>query len=558
MVDVAIRYCFLCGITFYEASFFQMKILVADKISSTGVDFLKSQDGFEVIEIFDLPKAERAAKLMEYAPEVSGIIVRSDSQITREVLENAPKLKAVGRAGVGVDNIDIPAATDHGVVVMNTPGGNTIATAELTFTHMLCGARPVPQAAASMAAGRWDRKVLGGSELLNKNLGVCGMGRIGAEVAKRAKAFGMSVIAYDPYLTEARAEAMGIKQVELEELFKLSDYITVHMPLTDQTKYMIDEAAFANMKDGVRIFNCARGGIIKESALLEALNNGKVAAAGLDVYESEPPANDHPLRSHPKVNLTPHLGASTQEAQESVGIEIAEAIADAVRDGEIRNALNMPALDATTLEKVGPYLDLCSKLGTFVQQLALDKIESVKISYLGKIVDLDASSLTRGVLKGFLQNISGSNVNFVNAMVLIERLGIGVEVSKSNERIDYTELIRVEAKCSNGESVSAEGTLMGKGNSPRIVSINGREVEVDPCGYLLIIANSDETGIVGLLGTIIGKFGVNIASMSLSRNEVGGIALNVAGLDSALNDDAMKEILSVNAITQAKLVHLEC
>jgi D-3-phosphoglycerate dehydrogenase len=304
---------------------------------------------------------------------------------------------------------------------------------------------------------------------------------------------------------------------------------------------MIDEAAFAKMKAGVRIFNCARGGIIKESALLEALNSGKVAAAGLDVYESEPPAEDHPLRSHPKVNLTPHLGASTQEAQESVGIEIAEAIADAVRDGEIRNAINMPALDVTTLEKVGPYLDLCSKLGTFVQQLALDKIESVKITYLGKIVDLDANSLTRGVL-----------------MVLIERLGIGVEVSSSNAETDYTELIRVEAKCSNRESVSAEGTLMGKGNTPRIVTINDREVEVDPCGYLLIIANSDELGIVGQLGSIIGKAGVNIASMSLSRNEVGGIALNVAGLDSTLDDAAMKEILSVNAITQAKLVHLEC
>ncbi len=552
------------AIAFYAAPlfmgplFFQMKILVADKISSTGVDFLKRQEGFEVIEIFDLPKSERAAKLMEYAPEVSGIIVRSDSQITKEVLENAPKLKAVGRAGVGVDNIDIASATDHGVVVMNTPGGNTIATAELTFTHMLCGARPVPQAAASMAAGRWDRKILGGSELLNKTLGVCGMGRIGAEVAKRAKVFGMDVIAYDPFLTGARAEAMGIEQVELETLFERSDYITVHMPLTDQTKYMIDEAAFAKMKDGVRIFNCARGGIIKESALLEALNSGKVAAAGLDVYESEPPADDHPLRSHPKVNLTPHLGASTQEAQESVGIEIAEAIADAVRGGEIRNAINMPAMDALTLEKVGPYLDLCSKLGTFVQQLALDTIESVKITYFGKIIDLDANSLTRGVLKGFLRNISGSNVNFVNAMVLIERLGIGIEAVKSNAETDYTELIRVEATCHNGESVSVEGTLMGKGNSPRVVTINGREVEVEPCGYLLIVANSDELGIVGQLGTIIAKAGVNIASMSLSRNEVGGIALNVTGLDSPLDDESMKEILSVNAITQAKLVHLEC
>jgi len=546
------------GITFYEASFFQMKILVADKISSTGVDFLKSQEGFEVVEISDLPKDERAIKLMELAPEVSGIIVRSDSKITKEVLENAPKLKAVGRAGVGVDNIDIPAATDHGVVVMNTPGGNTIATAELTFTHMLCGARPVPQAAASMREGRWDRKVLGGSELREKTLGICGMGRIGGEVAKRAKSFEMEIIAYDPFLTEAKADSMGVEPVELEDLFSRSDYITVHMPLTEQTKYMIDEAAFAKMKDGVRVFNCARGGIIKESALLEALNSGKVAAAGLDVYESEPPAEDHPLRKHPNVNLTPHLGASTQEAQESVGIEIAHAIADAVRGGEIRNAINMPSLDASTIEKVGPYLDLCSKLGMFVQQLALDKIESLTITYYGKVVDLDANSLTRGVLKGFLQNISGSNVNFVNAMVLVERLGVGVEVVRSSAETDFTELIKVEAKCHNGETVTVEGTLMGKGNSPRVVGINGRDLEVEPCGYLLVIANSDETGIVGQIGTLIGEAGVNIASMSLGRNEIGGIALNIAGLDSPLDKETMERIHAIKAIKQAKLVHLEC
>ena len=546
------------GITFDGASFFPMKILVADKISPIGVDYLKSQEGFEVIEIFDLPKDERKAKLMEHAPEVSGIIVRSDSKITKEVLANASNLKAVGRAGVGVDNIDIPAATDHGVVVMNTPAGNTIATAELTFTHMLCGARPVPQAAASMRDGRWDRKILGGSELLSKTLGVCGMGRIGSEVAKRAKAFGMDIIAYDPFLTEARAESMGVEPVELDELFRRSDYITVHMPLTDQTKYMIDEAAFEKMKDGVRVFNCARGGIIKESALVDALNSGKVAAAGLDVYESEPPAGDHPLRSHPNANLTPHLGASTQEAQESVGIEIAEAVADAVRGGEIRNAINMPSLDASTIEKVGPYLDLCSKIGTFVQQLALDKIESLTITYYGKVVDLDSNSLTRGVLKGFLQNISGSNVNFVNAMVLVERLGVGIEVVRSSAETDFTELIKVEAKCHCGEVVSVEGTLMGKGNSPRVVAINGRDVEVEPCGYLLVIANSDETGIVGLLGTIIGDAGVNIASMSLSRNEIGGIALNIAGLDSELDDVTMEKIHAIKAIKQAKLVHLEC
>lgn len=531
---------------------FPMKILVADKISSIGVDFLKQQEGYEVVEAYgSSPEA-----ILELAKGASAIIVRSETKITRAVFEvAAPTLKAVGRAGVGVDNIDAEAATDFGVVVMNTPGGNTIATAELTFTHMLCGARPVPQAAASMREGRWDRKIYGGSELFKKTLGICGMGRIGAEVAKRAKAFGMTVLAYDPYLSASKAEAMGVKQMDLAQLFREADYITVHMPLTDATRNMIDAKAIATMKDGVRLFNCARGGIINEQALLDGLNSGKIAAAGLDVYVEEPLAADHPFRKQKNLNLTPHLGASTEEAQESVGIEIAESVVSVLSGGGIRNAINMPSLDAETLKSVGPYLDLCAALGSLVQQLALSKVEKVKITYFGKIVDLDANSLTRGIFKGFLKDIS-SNVNFVNSLVIMERLGIAVDVLKSSEETDYMELIRVEAVCSNGESVSADGTLIGKSNAPRVVAINGREVEVVPYGCMLIVANSDELGIVGRLGTIIGKDGVNIAAMSLSRNEVGGIALNVASLDSDLSEAAMLEIRGMPAIKQAKLVHL--
>lgn len=529
-----------------------MKILVADKISTIGVDFLKQQEGFEVIEAY----GSSPEQILELARGASAIIVRSETKITREVFEvAAPTLKAVGRAGVGVDNIDAEAATDFGVVVMNTPGGNTIATAELTFTHMLCGARPVPQAAASMREGRWDRKIYGGSELYNKTLGICGMGRIGAEVAKRAKAFGMTVLAYDPYLSGSKAEAMGVKQVELAQLFRESDYITVHMPLTDATRGMIDEAAIATMKDGVRLFNCARGGIIDEDALLAALESGKVAAAGLDVYVNEPLAADHPFRSQKTLNLTPHLGASTEEAQESVGLEIAECVTSVLRGGGIRNAINMPSLDEQTLKTVGPYLDLCAALGSLVQQLAMDKVEKLNITYSGKIVDLDANSLTRGIARGFLKNVS-ANVNFVNALVILERLGLQVDVLKSSAEIDYTELIKVEAVCANNEKVSAEGTLIGKGNAPRMVSINGREVEVEPHGCMLIIANSDETGIVGRVGSIIGKDGVNIAAMSLSRNEVGGVALNVACLDSELSEAAMAEIKSIKAVRQAKIVRL--
>lgn len=528
-----------------------MKILVADKISPLGVEFLRKQEGFEVIEAY----GSSPEKVLELSKDVSAIIVRSDTKVPREVIENAPLLKAIGRAGVGVDNIDSEAATDHGVVVMNTPGGNTIATAELTFTHMLCGARQISQASQSMREGRWDRKAYGGSELRHKTLGVCGMGRIGAEVAKRAQSFNMDVVAYDPYLTAARAETLGVKAVELDELFEVSDYITVHMPMTDATRHMIDAAAIAKMKDGVRLFNCARGGIIKEDDLLVALQSGKVAAAGLDVYESEPLAADHPFRSEPNLVLTPHLGASTAEAQESVGIEIAESIAAVLQTGSISNAINMPSLDAKTLEQVGPYLELCSQMGSLAHQLALEKVEKVKIAYFGKILDLDANSLTRGILKGFLKDVS-SNANFVNAFVVMERLGLGVETVKSSEEADYTELIRIEAIYANGGKVSVEGTLIGKSKSPRVVSINGREIEVDPKGCLLVIANHDEFGIVGQIGTIIGNHKVNIAGMSLSRNEIGGVALNIASLDSPLSEEAIGDILAIDAIKQAKLVQL--
>ncbi|MGE9294385.1 MAG: hydroxyacid dehydrogenase, partial [Puniceicoccales bacterium] len=321
-----------------------MKILVADKISPIGIEFLKQQPGFEVVVAWDAIADWKAApeQVKSLIGDVDGVAVRSETKISSEIIAAAPKLKVVGRAGVGVDNIDIEAATERGIIVMNTPGGNTIATAELTFTHMLSGTRPIAQACASMKAGRWDRKLYSGYELNGKTLGVCGLGRIGAEVAKRAIAFNMTVLAFDPYLTQSRADALGIKKVELDEVFTQSDYITVHLPLTADTKHMIDEAAFAKMKDGVRVFNVARGGIIKESALIEAVKSGKVAAAGLDVYEGEPLAEDSELRSLDKVVLTPHLGASTKEAQESVGVEIAHQIAEALSGGMVRNAINMP------------------------------------------------------------------------------------------------------------------------------------------------------------------------------------------------------------------------
>ncbi len=529
-----------------------MKILVADKISPKGVELLRQQPGFEVIEAYN----STPEKVLSLVKDVHAIAVRSETQISAEVLAAAPLLKVVGRAGVGVDNVDVEAATARGVVVMNTPSGNTIATAELTFTHMLCGARPVPQAAASMKAGKWDRKSYGGIELFRKTLGVVGLGRIGGEVAKRAQAFGMRVLAYDPYLAPSRAKAMQVEGVTLDELLKQADYITVHMPLTDATKDMIDEAAFEKCKKGVRIFNCARGGIIKEMALVEALKSGKVAAAGLDVFEEEPLPADHPFRGIPNLVLTPHLGASTAEAQESVGIEIAEQIIDVLSNGIIRNAVNMPSIDAAALKILGPYLDLGTKLGSLVQQIAPQQIASLRFTYFGKVCEIDSNAITRAIERGFLRRISGEEVNYVNAPMLLQRLGVNVDVVKSNAECDYTELIAVEAIDGEGKSHSAQGTLIGKTAQPRIITINGRDVEVPAEGKLLVLENIDQPGMVGLIGTLLGKDGVNIADMSLSRITPGGTAYMVVLVDTEPSEHARKEIKNNPAIKLAKFVQL--
>ncbi len=529
-----------------------MKVLVADKISAKGVAYLRKQPGLDVVEAY----GSSPAKLLELVKDVHAIAVRSESKVTAEVIAAAPLLKVVGRAGVGIDNVDVDAATERGVIVMNTPSGNTIATAELTFTHILCGARPVPQAAASMRAGQWDRKTFSGIELFRKTLGIVGLGRIGGEVARRAQAFGMRVLAFDPYLAPSRAKAMQIESVSLDELLAQADYITVHMPLTDDTHYMIDEAALAKCKKGVRLFNCARGGIIKEAALVAAIKSGHVAAAGLDVYEEEPLSATSELRTLANVTLTPHLGASTAEAQDAVGVEVAEQIADVLNGGVIRNAVNMPSLDAATLAVLKPYLDLGSKLGALVQQISPEQISSIKITYWGKIVDMDANAITRAILRGWLKRISGDSVNFVNAPFLLERLGVRCEVVKSTGEADYTELIQIEATGQDGSVHSAAGTLIGKASSPRIVSLNGRAVEVVATGKLLVIENSDEPGMIGYVGTLLGKDKVNIANMSLSRQEAGQTALMVINLDSEPSEAARRELKGHRAIRMAKFVVL--
>jgi len=387
-----------------------MKVLVADKIAASGVEYLRQLEGFDVIEAY----GSSPDKLKELVSDVDAIIVRSATSITADIIAAAPKLKAVGRAGVGVDNIDVTAASDRGITVMNTPSGNTIATAELAFTHLLCSARPIPQANASMKAGKWDKKLFQGTELFQKTLGVLGLGRIGTQVAKRAKAFGMQVLAYDPFLTEERAEELEVEKVELDELYSRVDFITVHMPKTETTTNMLNADAFSKMKDGVRIVNCARGGLIKEDDLAEALKSGKVAAAGMDVFEEEPLPGGSPLRDYDKLVMTPHLGASTVEAQENVGQEVAELIGAYLQNGVVQNAVNAPSVDTSTLKVLKPYFPLAYRLGSVIQQLAPKDVKKLVITYSGKLVDLEVKPITRSLQRGFLRKIT-NDVNDVNA-----------------------------------------------------------------------------------------------------------------------------------------------
>jgi len=527
-----------------------MKILIADKISESGVQFLQKQSGIEVVEAYgSSPEA-----LKNLAVDVDAIIVRSASTITREIIEAAPKLRAVGRAGVGVDNIDIDAASDCGVVVMNTPSGNTIATAELAFTHLLCSARPIPQANASMKSGKWDKKAYAGSELYQKTLGILGLGRIGTEVAKRAKAFGMRVLAYDPYLTAARAEQLEVEKCDLDNLFAQVDFITVHMPKTETTANMLNAEAFSKMKKGVRIVNCARGGLIDEADLAKAVESGIVRASGLDVFEVEPLSDESPLRNFDRIVLTPHLGASTAEAQENVGLEVAELILDAIQTGSIKNAVNAPSVDAKQLALLKPYLDLANKLGSFLQQITPNEISTIRLTYSGKLVGMDVKPITRAFQKGYLRKIT-NDVNDVNAPRVMDRLGIKGEIMQTNLERDYTELIRAEAIDQDGETYVVEGTLIGKSDKPRLVFANGRDVE-SPLDekFLLVIENQDIPGIVGMLGSTLAKHEVNISNMSLSRNTVGDIALNICGLDSHPGKGCLEEILANEAIKGLKIV----
>jgi D-3-phosphoglycerate dehydrogenase len=527
-----------------------MKILVADPISSRGVDVMRSHAGFEV----DVKTGMKEDELCQVIGQYDALVVRSQTKVTKRVLDAAGKLRVVGRAGVGVDNVDVDAATRRGVIVMNTPGGNTISTAEHTFSMLMAMARKIPQAHGSMKAGKWDRKSFEGVELYNKTLGIVGMGRIGSEVARRAIAFGMRVLAYDPFLSASKARALQVEVVELDEIYKRSDFITVHVPMTDQTRGLINRDTIKMMKDGVRLINCARGGIIHEQDLAEAIKTGKVAGAALDVYEQEPP-KDSPLLGLDNVVMTPHLGASTVEAQESVGVEIAEQIAEVLAGGTIRNAVNMPTLDAKVLAVLQPYLAFAEKMGRLLAQLAPARVERISVEFCGKMTEIDTNPVTRSVLCGFLKAAEGGSVNYVNAPTIAEQLGIRVVEQKSTEPIDYAELIHLRAE-TDGKSVSVSGTFYGSVNNPRIVRINDMPVEVVPSGVVIIMTNEDLPGIIGWIGTVMGKNNINIANMTLGREAPGGRALTVLNVDSAPKADVIRELKSYKHVLDVTVAQL--
>src|SRR6266705_3839449 len=530
-----------------------MNVLICDPISPRGIEYFKQQPALKVT-VLDKRLAE--TELIPIVAETEAMVVRSETKVTRKVIEAAQKLKVVGRAGVGVDNVDVEAATQRGIVVMNTPSGNTISTAELTFSMLMALARKIPQAHASMKAGEWNRKSFQGVELYGKTLGILGMGRIGSEVARRAIAFGMHVLAYDPYLSLSRAKALQVELVEqLDELYPRADFITVHMPLSDETKGMINAAAFAKMKKGVRVLNCARGGIIHEADLVEAIKSGKVAGAALDVYEQEPLPKEFPLRDLPQVIMTPHLGASTEEAQENVGIEVAEAITDYLLHGAVRNAVNLPNLDAKTYLLVKPYLNLGEKLGRLLAQLAPKRNERLVITYGGRATEMPGDPISRAVLKGFLESAGGKEVNQVNVRALASSRGLLVDEIKSNEETDFNEWLHA-AVYSNGNKASVGGTFFGKHSHPRIVRINSLPVEVVPAGVLFLMTNKDRPGIVGTLVMLMAKYQVNIANMSLSRDNKGGHALTVLNLDSVPPPEMLVEIQQDPDISNVRVVQL--
>ncbi|HXN05920.1 MAG TPA: phosphoglycerate dehydrogenase [Nitrospiria bacterium] len=526
-----------------------VKVLVSDKLSEQGVEILK-RSGLEVDVKTKLTPEELIKEIKNY----DGLVVRSATKVTAAVIAAADRLKVIGRAGSGLDNVDINAASKKGIVVMNTPGGNTITTAEHAISMMCSMARLVPQATASMKAGQWEKNKFNGVEMYNKTLGIIGIGQIGGYFAKVAQGMGMHVIGYDPYLSEENAKKMGIKQVDLDAIFRQSDFITIHTPLTAETKNLINKDTIAIMKKGVRIINCARGGIINETDLYDALKSGQVAGAALDVFEKEPVDPKHPLLTHENFIATPHLGASTTEAQENVAFAVAEQIVDYLVRGVIRNAVNLPSVSPDLLPEVQLYLTLAEKLGSLQSQLYEGGLQKVEIEYRGRVSELSTAQITIAVLKGLLSPILENSVNYVNAPIIAKERGISVHESKTSDAGDFSSMIVVRVHTAQASGYVAGALYSHK--DPRIVEIDGFTLEVVPEGCLLLISNNDKPGVVGNLGTLLGDHGINIARLQLSREKINGKAISVISVDTPVPAPVVAKIKKLPNILSVKQIVL--
>ncbi|MBN1991548.1 MAG: phosphoglycerate dehydrogenase [Anaerolineae bacterium] len=526
------------------------KILITDDLSPQGLARLESAEDVE----FDIVKGLTSEGLAERIGNYDGLIVRSSVRVTEAVLAAADRLKVVGRAGMGVDNIDVDAASMRGVVVMNTPGVNATATAEHTMALLLALVRHLPQAYRKLKGGEWDRKSYVGVQLYRKTMGIIGMGRIGARVALRCRAFGMKVITYDPYLADDVAEELKVEPVELDELLARSDFITLHAASTAETAGLIDEAAIKKMKDGVRIVNTARGALIDEAALVEGLRRGKIAGAALDVFIKEPLAADSPLLALDNVVITPHLAASTQEAQRDVGTQIVDQMLDALREVDYRNAVNLPLVqDASVLRILRPYLNLAERVGSLQSQLADNAVERVEVRVKGDELEGHIKPVTVAILKGLLEPVLHQTVNYVNAPHLAQRRGVIVSQA-SNIPSDYPNLISCCVKWAGG-SHTVEATLFNH-NEPRIVQFDGYRVDVRPEGIILVVSNHDRPGFIGQVGTLLGQQGINIAIWRYGRDEPYGRAISFIGVDTDVPEDVLDTLRELDLVMQVKKVRL--
>ncbi len=527
-----------------------MKVLVAEPISEEAIEYMRKK-GLEV----DIKNGLSRDELLSIIGEYEALIVRSQTKVDREMLDAAKRLKIIGRAGVGVDNIDIDTATQKGIVVVNAPGGNTISTAEHTIALILAAARKIPQADRSVKEGKWERKKFMGMELRGKTIGVIGIGRVGYEVAKRCKALEMNVIAYDPYVPKERAEKIGVKLVDLDTLLKESDIITIHVPRTKETVGMISKKQFEKMKDGVLLVNAARGGVVDEKALYEALKSGKVSAAALDVYEKEPPDPNNPLLKMDNVVTTPHIAASTREAQLNVGMIIAEDIVNVAKGLPVRNAVNLPSIEPAEYEYMMPFLTLAEKMGKIASVRLGGAIRKVKVTCKGKLASKNTEFVTRALLKGLLEPILGKEVNLVSVKPVAVERGIVVEESKVEKAEHYESLLEVSVE-SDGREMYIAGTCFGK--EYRILKIDVYNVNFVPKGHYIISLHEDKPGVIGRVGTLFGKNNINIAGMIVGRSgdKPGGIQLMLLLVDDPPTEEVLNQMVKLDGIIDATYVYL--